>query len=361
MDIIRNFSPAAADARDLWQKYLSDPLLYPRQDEFKSLIKEVCTGLKQLLATESQPMLLSSAGTGALECAVGSLPVESKAVVIRNGYFGQRLYEIASFHLHSVHTFDIPFGAAFSDRNTESFSAFLEKTQADVVIAVHLESSSGLVNDVRMICSVAKAHGAFTIIDGISSAGALPCRLDEWGIDCFVASAYKALLCPAGLSFIIANDLFLKQAKRKWSYYFDIGRMIETAHRDSFLWSPNVLSLLCIRDIAASILTSGEIKYFSIQEAKAAQFRDYLLKKDIIIFGDPDFLSPCFTAIELYDNNADLWLSDLKERHGIIIGKGLGANSDRFLRIGHYPNTTAAEYERLSRAITETDRALKRR
>ena len=353
---IQNFSPAAADARELWREYLTRPELYPRDEDFGELIQSVSTGLQNLCHTSNSVLLLTAAGTGALECAIAALPPGRRIVVIRNGYFGQRLFEIATFHHREVYSFDLPFGQPFNQTQEASLVKRLHQTRADVIIGVHLETSSTVLNDVALIGKIGQAHQAMTIIDGVSSIGSVDCPIDAWGVSCFVGSAYKSLLCPAGLSFIVATPDFARTANRRWSFYYDIGRLMEAAEAHRYLWSPCVVGLQCLRGVIAGILSDGHSNYFEKLGEKASLFRERMSQEGFEIVGDPRYLSPCYTAIRLGKNDAGRWTKQLKEKYGMVVGQGLGDHPRRYLRIGHYPNKSDAELQDLAAALSEVSR-----
>lgn len=346
-----NFSPAAADARARWRKYLTHPELYPRDEDFSELLGAIVAGLRKLCRTPAPVLFLTSAGTGALECAIAALPQEKRILSIRNGYFGQRLFEIARFHHSQVFTFDLPFGQPFDAGHETALIKLLKGKKAEVIICVHLETSATILNDVALVGRIGREHQAITMIDGVSSIGAVDCRLEEWGVSCFVASVYKALMCPTGLSLIVADEEFLTAANRNWSYYLDLRRLADAAAANRFLWSPSVLSLQCLKGTVDEILAAGQDAYFANLETQARQFRSRLEQGGLEILGNPEYLSPCFTAIKLRRNNASEWLARLKKDYGVIIGKGMGEFAENYLRIGHYPHRTPGDLKHLAEAL----------
>jgi len=178
--------------------------------------------------TDASVLLLSTAGTGAVECAIAALPGDTKAVVIHNGYFGERLFDVARYHLRNVSAFELPFGEPFSIIHSDKFTEFANRQNADVLICTHLETSSGVLNDVALLGDVGKSVKAITIVDGISSIGSVECRLKDWGINCFI---------------------FIAKAHRKWSYFFDMERLISVSMKSQYLWSPNLLALHCLTQV----------------------------------------------------------------------------------------------------------------
>ena len=61
----------------------------------------------------------------------------------------------------------------------------------------------------------AAGHPALLFVDGISSIGSLPFKMDEWGVDCAIAGSQKGFMLPAGLGLICISPKALKIAEGK--------------------------------------------------------------------------------------------------------------------------------------------------
>ncbi|MGU3292564.1 kynureninase [Williamsia sp. M5A3_1d] len=62
-----------------------------------------------------------------------------------------------------------------------------------LVLVSHVAYRSGHLLDAAAIADAAHAHGALVLLDVCHSAGALPVRLDSWGVDLAVGCTYKYL------------------------------------------------------------------------------------------------------------------------------------------------------------------------
>jgi len=74
----------------------------------------------------------------------------------------------------------------------------------DVVAFSLVQMATGEVADVAAITAAAKQAGALTICDATQAAGWLPVRGDEF--DFLVCSAYKWLMCPRGVAFLVLRS-----------------------------------------------------------------------------------------------------------------------------------------------------------
>ena len=89
------------------------------------------------------------------------------------------------------------------------------------------ETSTGVVNDIRALNEVAKAHGSVLGVDAVSGLGAVDLPQDEWGVDVVVAGSQKSLMCPPGLAFASVSERAPCRSPPRVPaarYYLDWGR-----------------------------------------------------------------------------------------------------------------------------------------
>ena len=68
------------------------------------------------------------------------------------------------------------------------------------VFVTHNETATGVTPDVSAVRVDVDAagHGALLFVDGVSSIGSIPFRMDDCGVDLAVTGCQKRLMCPAG-------------------------------------------------------------------------------------------------------------------------------------------------------------------
>src|SRR3989338_8940348 len=96
MSKIRLFTPGPVPVLPQALKVMSEPIIHHRSADFIAVLEEVRKGLKDLIETKQEILLLSSSGTGAMEGAVVNLfSPQDKVIVVRAGKFGERWGAIA--------------------------------------------------------------------------------------------------------------------------------------------------------------------------------------------------------------------------------------------------------------------------
>ena len=164
---------------------------------------EVMQDVQQLLksafgAQDSIALVISGTGSAGMEAAVTNF-VESgaKLAVFANGYFSDRLTEMAKRQSANVVRFEKPWGEVFTDAEAADF---ISREKPQVVAYVHAETSTGALQRGEAICRAAQEVGALVIADCVTSLGGVPVNFDQTGIDVAYSCSQKGLSCPPGLS-----------------------------------------------------------------------------------------------------------------------------------------------------------------
>jgi aspartate aminotransferase-like enzyme len=193
----------------------AEPPLYHREPAFLDRYEELRRRLGELVGGR-EVALWNGSGTLANEAVAATLAAELPAtsgngrgtfgVVLANGEFGQRLARQAiRCGLHPrVLTWEWgrPWELAEID------AALAEEPAGSWVWGVHLETSTGVLNDLPGLVRLAGRHGLRVSMDCISSLGAVP--IDLRGVDLATGVTGKALGSYAGMSMVFADPAALR-------------------------------------------------------------------------------------------------------------------------------------------------------
>jgi len=91
---------------------------------------------------------------------------------------------------------------------------------------------NGYQHDLKAVCEMAHAHGAYVYADIIHSAGAEPFDVKESGVDFAACSSFKWLMGDYGLGFLYARDDLLDHIRRPVVGYYQAADM--TGHEPPF-------------------------------------------------------------------------------------------------------------------------------
>ncbi|MGE0607152.1 MAG: alanine--glyoxylate aminotransferase family protein [Pirellulales bacterium] len=202
---------------------LAKQITHHRTPEFVNLLKEAVEGLKYVFQTTGDVIVLTSSGTGAMEAAVTNLvPRGGKVIVLEAGRFAQRWGEICQAYGIEAIRHKVEWGQAVEP---DDVATLLEQhPDAVAVFGTLMESSTGVGHDVKAIAQVVSQSKTLFVVDGISGAGVMECRTEEWGIDMLIVGSQKALMLPPGLAFIAASEAAWQQMDKvqPQAFYFDL-------------------------------------------------------------------------------------------------------------------------------------------
>ena len=149
-------------------------------------------------------VLMQGSGTFAVEAVIGSaIPQKGKALIFTNGAYGKRIVKIAQ--LLKIDYTEIEFSEDEVIAGAKVEEAFLANPGASHAVVVHCETTTGILNPLDEISSLAKQNGMSLIVDAMSSFGAVPIDIEKLKIDFLVSSANKCIQGVPGFGFVIAR------------------------------------------------------------------------------------------------------------------------------------------------------------
>jgi len=193
------FGPGPSMVHPRVYEALSKPIVGHLDPYFIQVMGDVQQLLKMAYGTkDGATLVISGTGSAGMEAAVANfVEPETKLAVFANGYFSDRLTEMAKRQGAHVVRFEKPWGATFTD---EEAVEFIRREKPKVVAYVHAETSTGALQPGRVICAAAHDIGALVIADCVTSLGGMQIDFDGTGIDVAYSCTQKGLSCPPGLS-----------------------------------------------------------------------------------------------------------------------------------------------------------------
>lgn len=204
---------------------MSKPIVGHLDPYFIQVMGDIQHLLKTAFRTnDGATLVISGTGSAGMEAAVANfVEPEAKFAVFANGYFSDRLTEMAKRHSANVVRFEKPWGETFTE---EEAREFIRREQPRVVAYVHAETSTGALQTGQAICAAAHDAGALVIADCVTSLGGVPVEFDQTGIDVAYSCTQKGLSCPPGLSPMAmsprAMDWLRARTSVSRSWYLDL-------------------------------------------------------------------------------------------------------------------------------------------
>ena len=153
---------------------------------------------------------VQGSGTFAVEATLGTLiPKDGKALVLINGAYGQRMVKILDYAGRASISYET---AEVTPPDPDDISTLLEG-DSDIthVLAVHCETTSGILNPIEAIADVCKQHKRSLIIDAMSAFGAIELDARKVHFDAVMASSNKCLEGVPGMGFSLIRKSVLEE------------------------------------------------------------------------------------------------------------------------------------------------------
>jgi alanine-glyoxylate transaminase / serine-glyoxylate transaminase / serine-pyruvate transaminase len=195
-----------------------DPFFFEVVDQIRSLLGYAFS------TNNTFNIAISGTGSSGMEAAVANFAEPGrKFALLSNGFFGDRIGEMAGRQGATVVRLAKDWGEAFDPQEVREF---IRREQPHMVGFVQAETSTGMFNQSKAICEAAHEAGALTIADCVTSLGGMPVMVDENGIDIAYSCTQKGLGCPPGLAPITVGPRAIERLKARkapvQSWYLDL-------------------------------------------------------------------------------------------------------------------------------------------
>ncbi len=331
-----------------------------RDSNFSELMVSLSSKLRRIFrgTPEHTVATITGSGTAAMESALAStVPYDRKVLVIDNGAFGERLFEICRLHEMDVVRLRYAWGDLVNVADVER--AFAEHPDIAVVAMTIHETSVGLLNPAAEIGALCRRHDALLLVDAVSALGAEDIDVVRDNIDVCWGSANKCLHAISGVSFVcVAPRVWGKIANIKpRSYYLDLKRYrryIDELAQTPF--TPAVSAYFALDAACSEFLADGHAKRFAMYRERNRMIRQGLAALGMVPFTRTGKESHSVTTCGIPEGIAfdDLY-TRLKKR-GYIVYACKEVLADRFLQVanmGDMPIEAIEDFLQATREVIE--------
>ncbi|MEM6988525.1 MAG: 2-aminoethylphosphonate--pyruvate transaminase [Pseudomonadota bacterium] len=184
-------------------------------DDFRAMTRELRARLLTLIGPGAENydcVPVQGSGSYCVEALLGSfVPKDGKVLVLANGAYGLRAAATLDYIGRGLVLLDK--GDFLPPRGDEVARILADDDEITHVLAIHCETSSGILNPLGEIAEATQAAGRKLLVDSMSAFGALPLHPEELGCAAFVSSANKCIEGVPGFGFVIARKDEITAAK----------------------------------------------------------------------------------------------------------------------------------------------------
>ncbi|AUM64759.1 aminotransferase [Brevibacillus laterosporus] len=320
------------------QQAMNRPMIGHRSGQFSQMLSDVAEKIKPAFGTAQQVYVIAGSGTSALEMSVvNTLQAGDEAIVTISGAFGERFAKICERYQIKVHRLEVAWGEAITPELLQDF--LVQHPMAKAVFATYCETSSGVLNPIPELSRVVKKHSnALFIVDAVSCLGAVPCEMDEWGLDIVVTGSQKAFMLPTGLAFIAVSQQAWKRIEQitPQAFYLDLKAYRKSMADQTTPYTPAVSLVFGLEEVVAMLDEEGLPQVFARHELMKNMTRAAMRALGLPLMTEDEYASPTVTSVDpgdLFD--AEELRKILRTKYNVVIAGGQQHLKGRIFRIGH--------------------------
>jgi (S)-ureidoglycine-glyoxylate aminotransferase len=331
--------PSMADPRVL--RAMALPLLGQFDPEFTAIMTDVMALSRLVFETENAHTFpVSGTGRAGLEAAIASLIEPGERVVVAEcGRFGVLCGDIAERHGAVVARVRSEWGTI---ADPDAIRVALGAAKTKMLIAVHGETSTGVLQPLEPLGDLARSHGALLMVDAVVTLGGCRVGVDQRHIDVAVGGSQKCLSCPSGLAPVTYNARAAEVLRTRrtpiGTNYLDLAQLSE-------YWSPKRFNhhtaptsmVYGLREALRAVQVEGLEGRFARHRLHGDALRAGVAALGLRLFGvePPEHRLPMLTPVVVPDGIDDVRVRQrLLHDFGIEIGAAFGHLQGRIWRIG---------------------------
>ena len=349
--------PSVMPDRVLAAMHRPSPNIYA--GDLIDLTHSLMPDLKAVARTKHKATIYIGNGHAVWEASLANvINPGDKVLVPATGRFGIGWAEMAERLGAEVEILDFGKSSTMDMGQVEDALRADTSHQIKAVLAVHVDTSSSVRNDIPALRAAmdAAGHPALLMADCIASLGCDRFEMDAWGVDVTVTGSQKGLMTPPGMGFVFFNDKAAAQRARvqRVSAYWDwIPRADPEIYYQHFCGTAPTHHLYGLR-VALDMLVHEEgveaawKRHAALARAVWAAFDAWSTEGDLKLnIADPALRSHAVTAARLPKGNATRLREWCESEAGLTLGIGLGMAEPGdeawhdFFRIGHMGHVNA--------------------
>ena len=329
---------------------LSRPVLYDYDPAFLSFYERVVEKLRAAFRTHHMPVILQGEPVLGLEAGAASLIAHDDVVLnLVSGVYGAGFGHWARRYCAELLELRVPFDEVIDPARVAG--QLKARPDIRVVCVCHHDTPSGTLNPVAEIGRIVAAHGAYLLVDAVSSFGGMDVGPEACHADLFVTGPNKCLGCPPGLTLLgVSPRAWQKMKANPLAPRDSILSILDWElawRRDRpFPFTPSVAEINGLDAALDLYLEEGPEQVWARHALTAAACRAGVLAMSLSLWpADERTASPSATAVRIPAAVEDAALrAAARARYGVVFSSGRGETLGKLIRIGHMGPTARPMY-----------------
>ena len=319
----------------------TDRSLNHMSSTFQGVMNDISSMLKEVYCADAV-VLIPGGGTFGMEAVARQFARNSKALVVRNGWFSYRWSQIiengnltSETTVLKAHRKGNESQSAFAPAPIEQVVETIRTEAPDVVFAPHVETSAGIIlpdSYIKKMAQAAHEVGALMVLDCIAS-GCVWVDMRELGVDVLISAPQKGWSASPAAGLVMLSDRAVQRLEntRSDSFAIDLNKWHQVMKSyenggHSYHATMPTDALKLFRD------TMLETRQYGFQRLKEAQWelgdevRKILATRSITSVAADGFGAP--GVVVSYTNDPDVQNGKKFAENGVQIAAGVPLQCD---------------------------------
>jgi pyridoxamine--pyruvate transaminase len=329
---------------------LARTVLYDFDPAFQMTYENVTRKAQDAMRLSTPPVIMHGEPVLALEAAAASLIARDDVVLnLASGVYGKGFGYWAKRYCKELVEIEVAYNDAIEPDSVRA--KLKERPDIRIVSVCHHDTPSGTLNPIEAIGKIVADHGAYLIVDAVSSFGGVDTDPESCSSDIYVTGPNKCLGCPPALSLVGVS----KRAWEKMKANPDAPRASMLSildweeawrHDRPFPFTPSVAEINGLDAALDLYLDEGPENVWARHALTAEACRAGVKAMGLEIWpAREEIASPTTTAVRIPAGVSDEALRGAaRERYGVMFSSGRGETLGKLVRIGHMGPTAKPLY-----------------
>ena len=329
---------------------LSRSVLYDYDPAFQMHYERVVDKASTAMRLKNKALILHGEPVLGLEAAAASLITPQDTVLnLASGVYGKGFGFWAKRYSPNLLEIEVPYNEAITP---EAVAAMLKKhPEISIVSVCHHDTPSGTLNPINEIGALVRAHGAYLIVDAVSSFGGMNTHPDDCHADIYVTGPNKCLGAPPALTLVGVSARGWERMKAnpqapRASMLSILDWENAWSHEQPFPFTPSVAEINGLDAALDLYLNEGPENVWKRHALTARATRAGAMAMGLELWAAREAIaSPTATAIKTPTGIDEAALRrEARARYGVVFSAGRGETLGKLTRIGHMGPTAQPIY-----------------
>ncbi|MBX3581096.1 MAG: alanine--glyoxylate aminotransferase family protein [Rhizobiaceae bacterium] len=329
---------------------LGRTVLYDYDPAFQLFYEQVIDKAQKAMRLSTRPVILHGEPVLGLEAAAASLITPQDVVLnLASGVYGKGFGYWAKRYSSNLLELETAYNEAIDPQAVQNM--LTKHPEITVVSVCHHDTPSGTINPIDEIGALVASHGAYLIVDAVSSFGGMKTHPEECHADIYITGPNKCLGAPPGLTMAGISDRAWTKMKAnpsapRASMLSILDWEKAWSRNEPFPFTPSVSEMNGL-DVALDLyLDEGPEAVWARHALTAKAMRAGVKGMGLDLWAANEAIaSPTTTAVRTPKGIDESTLrSEVRARYGVVFSSGRGETLGKLTRVGHMGPTAQPIY-----------------